>query len=132
MLSFIFLGWGITLVRGSPVNITHSQGSPVNITQNQRLSKSLFDVPLVPYFPDREHGRGGGDGHHERHWDDHDNNNRRFDNKNEIINHEELSPPCKLLIGRFKKRILGDQARIDVYGNSQQNYLRSAEVCARL
>ena len=83
----------------------------------------LSHVPLVPASDDQDGRRW--DDHHDRRYHDY-NEDQNF--KDDIRDYEKLSPPCKLLIERFKERILRDEAKVRVYGNSQNDYLRSAEV----
>lgn len=83
----------------------------------------LSEVPRVPAADDQE--GGGWEDHHGRRYQDYQDQDQRTDH---FKDYEKLSAPCKLLIERFKERILRDRARIRVYGNGQNEYLRSAQV----
>ena len=87
------------------------------------LSLAAGDLSGVPRVPDQE--GGGWEDHHGRRYQDYQDQDHQADHHKDF---EKLSPPCKLLIERLKERILRDRARIRVYGNGQNEDLRSAEV----
>ena len=87
------------------------------------LSLAAGHLSGVPRAPDQE--GGGWEDHNGRRYQDYQDQDHQADHHKDF---EKLSPPCKLLIERFKERILRDRARIRVYGNGQNEDLRSAQV----